>query len=201
MNIFKLPPHILSNLSSNHQISEVDDPSLNPTVTAKSNDIIENEGMTCATCAQEFTSITDQRSHFKSDFHSYNLKRKLWAKQPVTEEEFDLNLETLSIGSLEGDDDEADDDEEGTVKVDTGSPFILFDLLDNAHVLSAYKQIFMSSRTNNNTEMFVDRIKMLQEKPKTWAIIMLASGHFSASIFDCFTGELTVMPSLLLMKI
>ena len=34
-------------------------------------------------------SATDQREHFRSDWHRYNLRRKLNGKQPIEETAFD----------------------------------------------------------------------------------------------------------------
>eukprot|EP00250_Pteridium_aquilinum_P014954 c22301_g1_i1 orf=90-2060(+) len=56
----------------------------------------------CSTCSSlEFASLDEQRSHFKSDFHRLNVKRKLAGKEPVSEEEF----EVLAQGQHQRDDD------------------------------------------------------------------------------------------------
>lgn len=43
---------------------------------------------TCITCYVKFTSLEIQREHYKSDWHRYNLKRKVTEHPPVTAEEF-----------------------------------------------------------------------------------------------------------------
>jgi len=43
---------------------------------------------TCITCRVLFEDADIQREHYKTDWHRYNLKRKLVELQPVTEEEF-----------------------------------------------------------------------------------------------------------------
>ena len=43
---------------------------------------------TCLTCRVLFEDADNQREHYKTDWHRYNLKRKLVELQPVTEEEF-----------------------------------------------------------------------------------------------------------------
>ena len=43
---------------------------------------------TCITCHVAFLSADIQRHHYKSDWHRYNLKRKVVSLPPVTVEEF-----------------------------------------------------------------------------------------------------------------
>ncbi|KAI5062222.1 hypothetical protein GOP47_0022761 [Adiantum capillus-veneris] len=56
----------------------------------------------CNTCSNlEFSSLDEQRFHFKSDFHRFNVKRKLIGKVPISEEGF----EVLAQGQHQKDDD------------------------------------------------------------------------------------------------
>ena len=43
---------------------------------------------TCITCGVGFSSGDDQRIHYKSDWHRYNLKRKVAGMVPVSAEGF-----------------------------------------------------------------------------------------------------------------
>eukprot|EP00252_Welwitschia_mirabilis_P012148 TRINITY_DN2701_c0_g1_i3.p1 TRINITY_DN2701_c0_g1~~TRINITY_DN2701_c0_g1_i3.p1 ORF type:complete len:596 (+),score=123.56 TRINITY_DN2701_c0_g1_i3:55-1788(+) len=69
----------------------------------------------CNTCAIPlFSSLLEQRSHFKSDFHRLNVKRRLVGKHSISEEEFEKATEkTFSkaddISSISGSDEESDD--------------------------------------------------------------------------------------------
>lgn len=45
-------------------------------------------GYTCITCAVVFASAELQRAHYKTDWHRYNLKRKVAELPPVTSEDF-----------------------------------------------------------------------------------------------------------------
>lgn len=47
------------------------------------------EGVTCTTCRIILTNQEDHREHYKSDFHGYNLKRKLVKLDPVSLEVFE----------------------------------------------------------------------------------------------------------------
>ena len=43
---------------------------------------------TCITCHVLFQNADFQREHYKTDWHRYNLKRKIVELQPVTEDDF-----------------------------------------------------------------------------------------------------------------
>ena len=44
--------------------------------------------LTCITCSVAFREATDQRDHYKTDWHRYNLKRKVAEMPPVSEKAF-----------------------------------------------------------------------------------------------------------------
>jgi hypothetical protein len=57
-----------------------------------------DSGATCITCgigvtAPAFANLQEQRQHFKSDWHRYNVKRRVDRKSAVTEQEFERLLE------------------------------------------------------------------------------------------------------------
>lgn len=47
---------------------------------------------TCVTCHVAFRSADDQRSHYKTDWHRYNLKRKVANMQPVDRNDFNARV-------------------------------------------------------------------------------------------------------------
>ncbi|KAL2492079.1 zinc finger protein-related [Abeliophyllum distichum] len=64
----------------------------------------------CNTCKVEFESLQDQRSHFKSDLHRFNIKLSIAGKDIIKEEDFDETSASLSkdydISSISGSEDE-----------------------------------------------------------------------------------------------
>lgn len=68
-----------------------------------------SERWTCNTCKTSFESLHDQRSHFKSDFHLFNIKLSIAGKDTVMEDDFDEwtsnsivnDYDTLSISGSE----------------------------------------------------------------------------------------------------
>ncbi|XP_024995936.1 ankyrin repeat and zinc finger domain-containing protein 1-like [Cynara cardunculus var. scolymus] len=76
-----------------------------------------SERWTCNTCNSSFESLHDQRSHFKSDFHRFNIKLSIAEKDTVKEEDFDEWISTSSVkdydtSSISGSEDEDEDDRE-----------------------------------------------------------------------------------------
>lgn len=51
---------------------------------------------TCNSCALQFTSSEDQRSHMKTDWHRYNLKRRAAQLAPVSQKLFDSKVQIMS---------------------------------------------------------------------------------------------------------
>ncbi|KAJ1550761.1 hypothetical protein HK405_015956, partial [Cladochytrium tenue] len=54
---------------------------------------------TCLACQVAFKSAEHQRDHYRSDWHRYNLKRKVADLPPVTQENFALRLSEVSSSS------------------------------------------------------------------------------------------------------
>uniref|UniRef100_K3WIE7 C2H2-type domain-containing protein n=1 Tax=Globisporangium ultimum (strain ATCC 200006 / CBS 805.95 / DAOM BR144) TaxID=431595 RepID=K3WIE7_GLOUD len=50
---------------------------------------------TCTACRLEFASFDEQKEHFRSDWHRYNLKRKVVELPPVSEEQFDFRMQKV----------------------------------------------------------------------------------------------------------
>lgn len=65
------------------------------------------ERMACNSCVMEFQTREDQKDHFKSDWHRYNLQRKLKGKTTLTEEEFD-DACGGSVSSISGSDSDSE---------------------------------------------------------------------------------------------
>ncbi|XP_043716006.1 ankyrin repeat and zinc finger domain-containing protein 1 [Telopea speciosissima] len=69
--------------------------------------------LSCNSCKAEFESLQDQRSHFKSDFHRFNVKLSISGKNTIKEEDFDeLTSESVTndydISSISGSEDETE---------------------------------------------------------------------------------------------
>lgn len=52
---------------------------------------------TCNSCSLQFPTPEDQRSHMKSDWHRYNLKRRVANLPAIDEELFNEKVQKLSL--------------------------------------------------------------------------------------------------------
>ncbi|XP_076439741.1 tRNA endonuclease ANKZF1-like isoform X2 [Babylonia areolata] len=59
--------------------------------------------MSCTCCSVVFTHRTEQKAHFKSDWHRYNLKQQLRGKACISEDQFEAM--TGEVSSISGSDD------------------------------------------------------------------------------------------------
>jgi len=96
MNIFQLPPTLLTNLVRRTLITDTSAQAQSPT----SPDGLEEtrtgatlstgvKGIGCTLCsASSFADVAEQRAHYRSDWHRYNVKAKLMNKPLLGEKEF-----------------------------------------------------------------------------------------------------------------
>lgn len=73
----------------------IDWPTKWPQHSTMSTDVIGASvgSFTCMTCRQLFSSADEQRTHYKTDFHRFNLKRKIAQLAPITMEQFSQKVE------------------------------------------------------------------------------------------------------------
>lgn len=66
-----------------------------PTTDASITGTCKPKGMRCSTCDASFEDVSQYRPHCKSEWHNFNLKRKVKSMPPVSEEEFkEISLDT-----------------------------------------------------------------------------------------------------------
>ncbi|XP_057980286.1 uncharacterized protein LOC131166070 [Malania oleifera] len=214
-----LPPHFPLSSSS---FSEPRDSSATSTIETQGEDSYkdpdsENAALSrwsCNTCKVEFESLNDQRSHFKSDFHRFNVKLSIAGKNIVKEEDFDdSNSDSLfkdyDISSISGSEDEA---EKRSCNVGYRRPgenikHKLFIHLRTGEKVSIWKCLFLdeseSIQYNVGKSFFkdgdgcssglresevIEKLKNFTHEPRdntNLRIVLLASGgHFAGCVFD-----------------
>lgn len=106
----------------------------------------------CNTCKAEFESLQDQRFHFKSDLHRFNIKLSIVGKSIIKEEDFDeATADSLSkdydVSSISGSDDE--DEKETGILADRKrecsgqSKSKIFIQLRNGEIVSVWKCLLL----------------------------------------------------------
>ncbi|KAG6669672.1 ankyrin repeat and zinc finger domain-containing protein 1 isoform X1 [Carya illinoinensis] len=234
-SIFDLPPDFFDSchlLSSPHSsltpiCEHLDNPNSSAPETldfpqdganAPKNVVLATPRWTCNTCKGEFDSLQDQRSHFKSDIHRFNVKLHIAGKNIVREEDFDEftsdSFKDFDISSISGSEDEAEkefgpnrDLHRGT----TGnSKQHLYIRLNTGEQISFWKSLLINESENisigNDIAVdngasapcleendVIERVKSLIREPRDntrLRIVLLASGgHFAGCVFD---GSLVV---------
>lgn len=48
--------------------------------------------LTCITCSVAFKEACGQRDHYKTDWHRYNLKRKVAELPPISDQDFKVRI-------------------------------------------------------------------------------------------------------------
>jgi len=72
----------------------------------------KEKGLTCLTCHQLFPSVEAQQAHFKTDWHLFNLQRRLVNQESINKETFLLLLQSLAEKEDELEDEEEEEVEE-----------------------------------------------------------------------------------------
>ncbi|KAM7508734.1 hypothetical protein LguiA_019187 [Lonicera macranthoides] len=179
--------------------------------------ITKNSSMqkwSCSTCKTEFESLLDQRFHFKSDIHRFNIKLSIAGKDTVKEEDFDeLTSDSLfkdnDISSISGSEDE--DDKETGVNIDVNKESResvkrkIFVHLHTGERVSVWRCLLLDESVNISFENdkfddgvpcltereVIEKLKYLIHEPRDSThlrVVLLArGGHFAACVFDGYS--------------
>ncbi|KAF8661295.1 hypothetical protein AX16_001394 [Volvariella volvacea WC 439] len=159
-------------------------------------------GRGCNIClGSTFLAVDDQRAHFRSDWHRYNVRLRLKGANPVSETEFaDLvdRLEDSLSGSASSDDESNDSDAVDTlinkVKQLNRSPSpssepqkgpqtaVAWFHSPPSTQIGVYKALFPK---NAEPSQYLSELKAMQhpvQEGRTWAMFMVAGGHFAGAV-------------------
>ncbi|KAI7881155.1 hypothetical protein K492DRAFT_236801 [Lichtheimia hyalospora FSU 10163] len=173
----------------------------------------EDGSLTCRTCNITFppTDRQEHRAHFATDWHRYNIKRKLTlGLEPVNATDFENMLADIAesiSGSESEETDEEDQEKEDDVKdlvtkqqAQVEASAMIQDDQQSQTVLSSFEKktqalAWFQANTLSPSVHFgiyrrltesLDGLKQLQNAPKSrlWTIIMVGGGHFAAGVVD-----------------
>jgi len=139
----------------------------------------------CSYCRVTFATVEDQRSHYKLDWHRYNLKLSIENREPVQESDFTRLVEELEQKedgnlSISGSDTEEEDEEE--FHEFQRNPKFYLKNADGLY-LSIYKTILVDPKLKT-LPGDLDLTKALDGLSMKWAIFMLGGGHFAGAVFS-----------------
>ncbi|KAG8759548.1 hypothetical protein FRC14_005671 [Serendipita sp. 396] len=219
MNIFQLPHELLENIvsrtlinvDSNRSAAEEQTPTKFPS-SSQPTGLNKQPGprlMSCTVClGTVFTDSEDQRAHYRSDWHRYNVKAKLLNKPVLNETAFENAVANLSdsISGSESSDSDAEGSETDAVqsalkraRVSASGPASLSDddqdsrqqipktALQWFHSppstqIGVYRAVFP---LKTELDAFVPQLRKLQEPVdggRYWTLLMIAGGHFAGMV-------------------
>ncbi|OMP09395.1 hypothetical protein COLO4_05508 [Corchorus olitorius] len=143
--------------------------------------------LTCNTCKAKFESLQDQRSHFKSEIHRFNVKLKIAGKDIVKEEDVD----ELGADEVAAPRNDAHKSSIGNTRQK------LFIRLKTGERVSIWKSLILNAsesvsyEKNNNKQVGgnlreIERLKSsIREDRDDLRIVLLSTGgHFAGCVFD-----------------
>ncbi|KAF2895622.1 hypothetical protein ILUMI_10552 [Ignelater luminosus] len=133
--------------------------------------------LSCSYCRVEFSNSLQQREHYKLDWHRYNLKQSLLAREPITEEEF--NEKTDDISSISGSESEEKEDSLENIAAAQGKIFLK---TGQGKVFSVYRCLLFEKKDELDGKVLIQRLRSCSTNSK-WTVLMLGGGHFAGGVF------------------
>ncbi|EAU90151.1 cytoplasmic protein [Coprinopsis cinerea okayama7 len=200
-HVFSLPQEFLDTLTLRNLVNQPpvpSPPSPEPLITSTSQ-------RACGIClGVTFRDVDEQRLHFKSDWHRYNVKMKMNGGKPVTEANFNQLVDGLELDdSLSGSASSSDEDDEDsdavnalvnkTKQLGTRSPSpdaarqapqtaLAWFHSPPSTQIGVYRALFPLKTEPSD---YLDALRNLQTPKsggRTWAVFMVAGGHFAGAL-------------------
>ena len=137
------------------------------------NNLTVSSTTSCSTCGISFDSIQEQREHFKLDWHRFNIANKLKGQKAVTEDQFEAEIDNLSLSGSES---ESETEEDKLAESTFKHPKVFYSHSDTNQLYSIHKAILPDFKANCY--------------PK-WAIFMLGGGHFAGTTILHYLVKIT----------
>ena len=162
---------------------------------------LEEKQKTCLTCGiGSFVDILDQREHFKTDWHRYNVKLRVLNKPSVSEEEFTAMVERdeNDVASISGSDSDEESDEgdiEGVHETSFRAILAPYHVLrvqssdDDEQVVGVWKCLVDGESASD----VFHKVVGMKDKSHRWAVVMFQGGHFAACVYEIQCPSVSVL--------
>ncbi|XP_051839467.1 ankyrin repeat and zinc finger domain-containing protein 1 [Antechinus flavipes] len=151
-----------------------------------------SDRMLCSTCGQSLQSRQDQREHYRSDWHRFNLKQRLRGRPPLAAHEFEKQSSSGDLSSISGSEDsDSDLDQEelenmpnpgGREAPRVFHPHRVLFCNAQGQFLSAYRCL-LGPRQEPPEEAEVLSKALQAGGPQCCVVLMAAAGHFAGAVF------------------
>ncbi|XP_026327347.1 ankyrin repeat and zinc finger domain-containing protein 1-like [Hyposmocoma kahamanoa] len=147
------------------------------------------DGNCCSCCGVgPFKSRADQTTHYKNHWHTYNLKRKLFGKSPLTLGQFNSRQdEDSSVSDSETDDCYSTPASELFAAATRHCK--AFFTNQKGQVFCIYRCILHHKKEQLSTDgegrIWVERCqRLISPGFQRWAVVMVSGGHFAGAVFS-----------------
>ncbi|THH12064.1 hypothetical protein EW145_g250 [Phellinidium pouzarii] len=201
-HIFSLPLELLDTLTPRNLLAQPDR-TLTPEPVKPAETVqVLSGARSCNVClGAVFTDVDDQRAHFRSDWHRYNVKARLGNAKVVSEAEFAILIEALEdslSGSESSDDDEASESDtvqnllaKTHIKSRSPSPTAVSNVPRTALIwfhsppatqIGIYRAVLPHEAPQNS---YLNELRVMQTPlpdGRKWTLFMVAGGHFAGIV-------------------
>ncbi|EJU03628.1 hypothetical protein DACRYDRAFT_99219 [Dacryopinax primogenitus] len=202
LQIFNLPAEIVDTLSIRASVL-APSPPREPTPPPVQEQRDTSSAFACNVCGTGFEDVQEQREHYKSDWHRYNVKLRIASKPTVSEDEFNVIVEELNdsiSGSASSDDSDASSSASLTQimkrqslsrpasdaedhRPTPNTPLIWFQSSTvPVTQFGIYNAVFEPGLTQ---PQYVEAVKEMQdggEEGRLWTLFATAGGHFAGMV-------------------
>ncbi|XP_023932467.1 ankyrin repeat and zinc finger domain-containing protein 1 [Lingula anatina] len=177
-------------------LQEKEDPTQDDADINADNVFTVSEKMQCSMCSVTFAGRSEQKEHYKSDWHRFNLKQRLKDLPAITEDTFEeITGDISSLSASSGDSSDEDisislppKSEESVAETeddiqDRRHPKVFFQNA-NQELLSLYRCVLHGKQAPvaSSSEYVPAALKLRDQK--MWAMFMIGGGHFAGAIFN-----------------
>ncbi|KAG1750056.1 hypothetical protein EDD22DRAFT_916702 [Suillus occidentalis] len=199
-HVFSLPPELLETLTPRNLISR---PPPEVSTLVQTAPPVSDNARACNVChGATFADVTEQRSHFRSDWHRYNVKIRLRGGSPVTKPAFAQLVEGLedSLSGSASSDESSDGSDAVKALVSrikrtsrSSSPSeerqtpltaVTWFHSPPSTQIGVYRMLFP---IDTPAPSYLAELKSIQERVeggRKWAMFMVAGGHFAGAIVE-----------------
>ncbi|KAH8093298.1 hypothetical protein BXZ70DRAFT_1066786 [Cristinia sonorae] len=202
-HVFALPREILDTLIPRDIVNNPPSPEQVPPPLPSEQQQTVNGARACNIClGATFPDVDAQRTHYRSDWHRYNVKMRLNSSQPVTEAHFSTLIDQIDdsiSGSVSTSDDESDESDAVAALVDktrnlgrspspdetrSSAPQTALTWFHSppSTQLGIYKVLFPNDLSSGS---YLEELRHMQEpvpEGRKWALFMTAGGHFAGAV-------------------
>ena len=154
-------------------------------------------GLTCGTCGLVFATVEEQRAHFASDLHRYNVKRALAGRPSLEADVLEAIIKAGDdLSSISGSDSEEVEDDGARPGRRRGDAMIAFEITNSstpatsrASSTFAYPRGLLGDCDDDDNDALASSLVAIATSPGPWVVIMASGGHFASAVYPSASSD------------